>query len=166
MYYPQHSLAGGRDSVSNFGRARGPVSNCVKFCQIVNYHITYSTDTPTKGVTASTHTTYMEAATHMSAAQGGGLETHCHTTTYEHDRVGRVSYSRWRQGRQVGLTKATHRSAREGGASRDSLMRRRDARRTRHHPPVTLISRRLHDTFEQSTRAHDREPIDDYHTTH
>ena len=57
------------------------------------YHITYSTDTPTKGVTASTHTTYMEAATHMSAAQGGGLETHCHTTTYEHDRVGRVSYS-------------------------------------------------------------------------
>ena len=47
---------------------------------------------PTKGVTASTHTTYMEAATHMSAAQGGGLETHCHTTTHEHDRVGRVSY--------------------------------------------------------------------------
>ena len=43
-------------------------------------------------------------------------------------------------------------------------MHQRDARRTRHHTPVTLMSRRLHDTFEQSTHTHDQEPIDDYHT--
>ena len=44
-------------------------------------------------------------------------------------------------------------------------MHQRDARRTRHHTPVTLMSGRLHDTFEQSTHTHDQEPIDDYHTT-
>ena len=66
----------------------------------------------------------------------------------------------------MGLTKATHGSAREGGASRDSPMHQRDARRTRHHTPVTPISRRLHDAFERDSHTHDQEPIDDYHTTY
>ena len=60
--------------------------------------------------------------------------------------------SRWRQGWQAGLTKATHESAREGGASRDSPMRLRDARRTRHHPSVTLIRRRLHTRVREPNR--------------
>ena len=128
------------------------------------YHITYYDRYPHRELQLARKRLHGSSDTHVGCTGRGVGDTlpNDHTRARSHHTS---NLSRWRQGWQVGLTKATHGSAREGGASRDSPMHQRDARRTRHHTPVTLMSGRLHGTFAQSTHTHDQEPIDDYQTT-